>query len=398
MKNNISIALFVTSMITLGIMACTKMTTNPYFSNGKTPVLSLSTTTIVPTPGDSSNNVLMLSWTNPRYATDSATELYTIQIDSSGRNFSKAVNIPVSGALGDTFTAKQINTIALGFGFSYNVAYHMDVRLISSYANNNEQITSNMITISYTPYVIPPKIPPPAYLYMIGDAVITAPGNSWNMPIDTPYQKFTRIDSVTFGGIFNITGGNSYLLLPVASTYNNKYAVVDNTVAGASASGSFQAYTSGGDNFPAPAASGWYTIVVNFQTATYTVTPYTGPTVPLAITPTPSTLQTGLWIIGDATPQNPSWTNDPVSLASQQFAQPTNGDFQISIALTTTGSYLFLPAAGDWNNKYGGASATGGPILFDNSVPGSNTPPPAASGNYLVDVNFVTGNYKVTGP
>jgi hypothetical protein len=289
-----------------------------------------------------------------------------------------------------------MNTIALAFGFSYKVAYNLDIRLISSYANNNQQLTSNTIIISYTPYVVPPKIAPPAFLYMIGDAVSIAPGNSWNTPVDTPYQKFTRIDSVTFGGIFNITGGNSYLLLPVGNSYNNKYAVTNNTVPGASSSGSFQAYTSGGDNFPAPATSGWYTIVVNFQTATYTVTPYTGPTVPLAITPTPSTLSTGLWIIGDATPENPAWTNDSVSLANQKFTQLSNADFQITIGLSNSGSYLLLPAAGDWNNKYGGTSATGGSILFDSAVPGSNTPHPAASGNYLIDVNFVTGKYTVT--
>src|SRR5579872_2080321 len=132
-------------------LACSKMT-NPYYGNGTTPTLKLSASTITPTPADSLRNVLALSWTNPHYATDSATELYTIQIDSSGRNFSHAVSIKVSGALSDSLTAKQINTIALGFGFAYNVAYKVDVRLISSYANNNEQLTSNVITITYTPY------------------------------------------------------------------------------------------------------------------------------------------------------------------------------------------------------------------------------------------------------
>src|ERR1700735_2030138 len=145
MKNNKSRLFFAAALAVFGFIACTKMT-NQYFGNGSTPTMSVSTTTLTPTPADSSNNVLAISWTNPHYATDSATELYTIQIDSSGRNFSKAVSIAVSGALADSLTAKQINTIALAFGFSYNVAYNIDVRLISSYANNNEQLTSNTIT------------------------------------------------------------------------------------------------------------------------------------------------------------------------------------------------------------------------------------------------------------
>src|SRR5580704_13263757 len=161
MKNIITKLAFSAALAVVGFMGCTKKMTNQFFGDGTAPTMKLSTTTLAPTPADSSNQVLAISWTNPHYATDSATELYSIQIDSSGRNFSKAITIAVSGALVDSLTAKQINTIALGFGFSYNVAYNMDIRVISSYANNNQQLTSNTITVSYTPYVIPPKVPPP---------------------------------------------------------------------------------------------------------------------------------------------------------------------------------------------------------------------------------------------
>jgi starch-binding outer membrane protein SusE/F len=384
--------------LALILTGCDKKDSVPYYSSGIAPVLKSSVTSIAATPADSLNNVVSFSWTDPKFATDSGASpvKYVLQIDSAGRGFTKGVSIVLSGQLSDTFTAKQINTIVLGFGFSFNVAYGVDVRITASYANNNNQQVSNTLTLMVTPYKTPPKIPVPPYLYLVGDAVNTAPGNGWNTPVDTPYQKFTQVDSVTFGGIFNITGGNSYLLLPVANSFNNKYAIPDNTVGGADTIGSFQAYTSGGDNFPAPAISGWYQITVNFQTATYTVTPYTGPTVPLAITPTPSTLATGLWIIGDATPENPAWTNTVPALAGQQFTQLSNADFQITIALSSGGGYVFLPAAGDWGNKYGGTAAAGGPILFDGAVPGSNTPAPAASGNYLIDVNFATGIYTVT--
>jgi hypothetical protein len=396
MKNKLSKLFFAASAMILGSVACTKTATNVYHANGSAPVLSASVKTVAAAPADSLSKVITFSWTNPKYSTDSSTVKYVLEIDSSGRNFSKAVSWILSGALNDSFTAKQINTVALGFGFSFGVAYSMDVRLISSYANNNEQYTSNTITLQVTPYKIPPKIPPPANLYLVGDAVSIAPGTAWTTPVDTPYQKFTKIDSVTFGGIFNITGGNSYLLLPVANSFNTKYAVSDNSSPGVTAAGSFQTYTSGGNNFPAPATSGWYKIVISFQTGTYSVTPYTGPTVPLAVTPSPGTLQTGLWIIGDATPENPAWTNDAVSLANQKFTQVSNADFQITIALSHSGSFVFLPAAGDWGNKYGGTTAGTGTILYDGAVPGSNTPGPVTSGNYLVDVNFVTGQYTLT--
>jgi hypothetical protein len=66
------------------------------------------------------------------------------------------------------------------------------------------------------------------------------------------------------------------------------------------------------------------------------------------------------------------------------------------IPLTTGKSYLFLPLNGDWTHKFGGASATGGTILYDGAVPGTNTPAPSVTGNYLIDVNFSTMQYTVT--
>src|SRR6202012_3064590 len=109
---------------------------------------------------ESSSEGLFTRWATAPYACSSATEIYSIQFDSSARNVAQAVTIAVSGALADSLTGKQRNTIALGFGFSYRVAYNMDIRVISSYANNNQQFVSNTITISYTPYVVPPKVVP----------------------------------------------------------------------------------------------------------------------------------------------------------------------------------------------------------------------------------------------
>ncbi len=371
--------------------AC-KKETNVFFPNGTPVTLKSNTTTVSASPADSLNTVLALSWSNPKYATDSASQKFIIEMDSSGRNFSHEVTFTVSGALSDSFSAKQINTMLLGWGFAFGVAYPVDIRITSSYANNNEQYMSNIVTVQMTPYKIPPKVPVPANLYIVGDAVNTLPGTGWSNPVDTPYQKFTQIDSVTFGGIFNLTAGNSYLLLPLNGDWTHKYGgATDGTAVG----GGTLLVDSDvpNSNTPAPMTSGWYEITVNFQTGIYTVTPYTGPALPVTFGST----GTGLWIIGDATPESPAWTNDPVSLAGQQFTQVSNADFQITIALNNTGSFLFLPVAGSWSNKYACNSTStqppyGGSFGLNLS---SNFPGPTVSGNYLVDVDFVTGIYTL---
>src|SRR5688500_20352928 len=69
--------------------ACDKADSLPFYGNGTAPVLTASSTAIAPLPADSNNIALTLSWTYPNHATDSSNIKYTIEIDSTGKNFSK---------------------------------------------------------------------------------------------------------------------------------------------------------------------------------------------------------------------------------------------------------------------------------------------------------------------
>jgi starch-binding outer membrane protein SusE/F len=387
MKKNISLLLFLAVAVMLGSMACSKMT-NAYYHQGSTPNLQSSTTTLAPATADSLKNVLAVSWTNPQYSTDSAKVLYTIQIDSSGRNFAKAMSWTVTGAMVDSFTAKQLNTLALGFGFNYNVASNLDVRVISSYANNNEQLMSNTVTISYTPYVTPPKVAPPATkkLYLVGSATADA----WNNPVPVA-QQFEMVDSVDYAGVFNLSAGGQYLLLPLNGDWTNKYAVTDANVP---ATGGSFGYNGGNaaynTNFNGPAAAGWYQIWVNFQTGTYTVTPYAEPTLP-----------DSLFIVGSATAD--AW-NNPVPEPSQVFTQINSTQFQITIPLSAAGAYLLLPKNGDWTNKFavanGNVPAAGGAFGYNpnsaNANFNTNFNGPANAGTYTITADFLNYTYIVS--
>lgn len=352
----------------------------PYYQPGTAVTLSSSSSTVAAAPADSSKVALTLTWSNPKYSVDSSTVKYIVEIDSSGRNFSKSVKRIISGALTTSFTAKDLNAILLGYGFSFGVAYDMDIRITSSYANNNELLRSNVIKVKMTPYKIPPKVTPPASgrLFIVGSA--TAGG--WNNPVPAPTQEFTKIDSVTYGGIFNLTGGNEYLLLPVNGDWSHKFSVADKTVAGLNADGSFGADLS--DNIPGPATSGMYKIIVDFQAGKFTVTPYTG------------VLPANLFIVGDATPGG--W-NNPVPVPSQQFTQVNSTQFELTLSLTGGKQYLFLPVNGDWSHKFAVPDNTipslkmGGNFAYDAS---SNFPGPDASGTYKFVVRFIDNSYTVT--
>ncbi len=474
-------------IITVTITACDKKNDLPLYRNGKVVTLTASKTAIAPTPADSMNNVVTFSWTDPGYATSPSTQKFILEIDSAGRNFSKEVTSVVTGVQNISFTGKQLNNMLAGFGFAPGQTFSFDIRVSSSYGNNNELLRSNPIKVTITSYLVPitltpsssaaqvllvsnatnnalsfnwnsspyganvinyalqvdaeggnftsPQVvklgsaltssfkvtdlnsiaiaagviggstknvqfrivsylgptytnplvfsntvtinvttftPVPPTLYIVGDA--TAGG--WNNPVPIPSQQFTRLDAVSYGIVVNLTAGKSYLFLPLNGDWGHKYG-------GSSATGG-QLFADGavpGSNTPAPAVSGNYQIVVNFQTGTYTVTPFT------------TTIPANLYIVGDATAGQ--W-NNPVPVPSQQFTRIDAVSFGIVVNLTAGKSYLFLPVNGDWTNKYGGSSATGGTLLANGAVPGSNTPAPASTGNYQIIVNFQTGTYTVT--
>jgi hypothetical protein len=258
---------FLCAMLAVVATACHKVADLPLYQNGKAPVISASSSTVAPLTADSLKTAISFSWTSPRYATDSSNVKYIIQIDSAGRNFTKAVSRTVNGRLSTAYLGNELNAILLGYGFNFGVAYDMDVRVLSSYANNNEQYISNTIRVKMTPYKTPPKVAPPASktLFLVGNA--TAGG--WNNPVPVPAQQFTRVDSVTYQGTFNLPGGGEYLLLPVNGSWDHKYAVASKSLVGLSAGGDFGYDFS--DNIPGPSAPGLYKITVDFQRGKFTV-------------------------------------------------------------------------------------------------------------------------------
>ena len=366
--------LFIAAAVIVLYAACNKVDDLPVYANGSAVVLSSSVSSIAAAPADSSNTVLKLSWTDPKYAQDSSLYKFVVEIDSTGRNFAKAFTKTVTGVFSTSMTAKELNTILLGFGFKANIQYEVDVRVTSSYGNNNEQYQSNTLKLQVTPYKIPPKIAPPASgkLFIVGSAT----GGGWNNPVPTPSQELAMLDETTFAGVFDMSGGNQFLLLPVNGDWSNKYSVD----AVPPASGGDFGYNLP-NNFDGPGAGGTYLIIVDFQTGKYSLTPYTGPQLP-----------TNLFIVGSATAGG--W-NNPVPVPSQQLTRLNSVQFEITLPINAASEYLLLPVNGDWSNKYAVANngipglSAGGYFGYNF---GANFPGPAVAGNYKIEVNFAIKN------
>jgi hypothetical protein len=371
---------------TLLLSSCQKAEPLAQYADGNTPVLSPSATVIAAVPADSNKIVLALNWTDPGYGQEKSLYKYYLEVDSAARNFSKATRIDITQNKDErafSFTAKALNDILFSFGFEFNVTYDIDIRVVSSYANNNEQRKSAAVRIKVTPYKVPPKVALPSLgsLFIVGAA--TAGG--WENPVPAPSQEFSKIDETTYGGIFQLNGGEGYLLLPVNGSWDTKYAIKDNQIPGVDEAGTFFSSDGPGNDFKAPANSGLYKITVDFQRGIYKVEPFTDQ----------HGLPSDLFIIGGATPGG--W-NNPVPVPNQQLTRKNSVEWDINLNFKAGEKYLLLPTNGSWGQKFGADNpdapnaGLGGKIKPE----GADMPAPANTGNYKFSVNFFTGMYSLS--
>ncbi|TAD86768.1 MAG: hypothetical protein EAY75_07230 [Bacteroidetes bacterium] len=363
-----------------GVSACEKVDNFPSRLNGLATRLSASSDFVAPTAADSNKSVISFNWSYPDFATDSASVKYVFEIDSAGRNFRQANVRTISGALGTSFIAKELNSIMLNWGFDFNKTYDLEARVIASYANNNDQRISNTVRIKATTYKIPPRVVLPATgrLFIVGSAT----EGDWATPIVIPRQEFSRLDETTFGGVFYLLGGEQYLVLPQNTNYDKKYAVANNSLPGLSAGGAFGLELN--DNFPAPAADGWYRVTMDFQTGRFAVVPY-------VTTPHPAGIPQQLVFVGDAQ----GWSNTASN--PLRFTRRNSTEYTLNVTISGGGEYLLLPVPGSWATKFGvddnmlEAAKMGGTLKRE----GANLKNPAP-GRYRIDVNFYDLSYKLT--
>lgn len=211
--------LFVTAGIAFTYTGCTKLADLPttMYANGNAVVLASSTNMISTAPADSGKNVLTLNWSNPKYSQNTSLYKFVVEIDSTGRNFAKEYTITATGAKDTVFTGKQFNDILAGLGVVAGVPSSVDVRVTSSYSNNNEPYKSNVLTIKTTPYIVPITVTQSStspLTLLIGNAANSALVLNWNatqygsfsftyaVQIDTAGGSFTNPQVFNVGSVF----------------------------------------------------------------------------------------------------------------------------------------------------------------------------------------------------
>lgn len=271
--------LFFSSLLLFIFWSCKKDENKIYFEGGTAPVLSSSVTTTIPLSFiNKDNEAVRLSWTNPDYlfttGVSSQNVNYLIEIDTTGANFTnpKKRTLAIANSLSKTITQAELNDYLLNtLELKPSMPHNIELRVKSSLTGNSVSLTSNVLKFVVTPYSIPPKVDPPASgkLFITGSATPA----SWQCgcgEAELISQKFTQMSPTLYVlPSITLTGGGSYLLLPVYGSWAAKYGFTGSNNANNVDGDEFKA---GGNDLKAPAVTGNYKIEVNFQTGRYTLT------------------------------------------------------------------------------------------------------------------------------
>jgi hypothetical protein len=263
------------TLLALGLFSCTKDENKITFLGGDAPVLSANRSGIIPLSFlTRDQEAIRFDWTNPNYkfstGVSSQDVNYILEFDTTGSGFTtpNMKRVAINKELTVSFTQSQINDFMLNqLNLSTAVTYNVQVRIIASLNNDNGKVISNTMSFEATPYAIPPKVAPPSSgeLYMVGNAT----PEGWSNPTQQT-QKFTQITPTLYELIVNLTGGDSYLFLPVNGSWDAKYGAIG---ARNSNNPNEDDFKPQGEDLLAPALSGRYKVTVDFQRGKFTMTP-----------------------------------------------------------------------------------------------------------------------------
>lgn len=249
--------------------ACKKDENQIYYTGGTAPVLKSSAATGSSLSLSETNKDLVamkLWWTNPNYqfttGISSQDVTYTIEIDTTGANFSSPnkKEVSLSADLMKEITIGDLNKyLVADMKLKAEVNHDIEIRIKSS-LSGSAALYSNVFKYSIKPYlVVKVALPSSGDLFLVGSAT---PGG-WSNPVPEPSQKFTKISASTYELTIALTGGDSYLLLPVNGSWSDKYGGVGSSNNTNNVDG--DDFKRGGSDLKAPPVSGNYKITVDFQ-------------------------------------------------------------------------------------------------------------------------------------
>ncbi len=235
------LSIFLTGLTAFFFFAgCNKVADLPQYEKGTAVTLTANKTTVVATAADSTTNVVTFNWTSPKYATDTSSYKFLLQFDSTGRNFAQASTVQVKGNLTTFLTGRDLNAMLLNYGFTLGTPYTLDIRVISSYSNNNERYTSNTVKLTVTPFTDPSVFS--STTTTVTSTLATSTQNALTFSWTPSFRGYSGIITYTiqydssgknFASPQEIAGGAAVFSKPLTQAEINVSALNENVAGGA---------------------------------------------------------------------------------------------------------------------------------------------------------------------
>lgn len=244
-------------MILLG--ACDKDEDKTILRIGEVSTLSASTHSVVMQNDLADDNAVAFTWTEADFGYPASTT-YTLQLALNEEGFSQPVSDEIGTAiLRQEYTVAEFNALATQLGIPAGTEQDVLVRIQAMVARTDKASYSKPVTIKVTPYVAES---PYATLYLVGDATEA----DWNLGQAVP---MFRDEANPFVYIFtgNFKAG-SLKIMATTTVWAPQWG---------GANGTLVFRETDADPDPASinvAAAGYYTLKVDLQFNTYTLTPY----------------------------------------------------------------------------------------------------------------------------
>lgn len=143
-------------MVLLGVFALScefEVEPTPTFNKSDADVtVTSSTTTVAVSANDSLKEVVSLTWTDPGYTVGLDNTKFSIRVAKSGTNFSSFVSKDFTGVLSASLLGRDLNGAAYKFGANPGEAMALDVMVLATHSNNNEQKVSNVLQVTVTTF------------------------------------------------------------------------------------------------------------------------------------------------------------------------------------------------------------------------------------------------------
>lgn len=328
MKNTIKLLIAFISILTLSCTEDVEQKTAVAKSSGISLLAPTSSFNLILDGAKLDELATTFVWNDTENSTAGTSVSYTIEAAKSGTDFAAPVVLGTTTNLFKDITVGNLDSAAKALGLPALVEGLMDVRVKSSAG------TSNSYTIKVTPYQ-------PNW-GIIGDATPAGWGLSTDM-------------------IYNAEAG-TYSISLALTTGEFKFRLDNSWTTNYGDNGNNLSLEGGGSNIPVTAGN--YTIVANFTTNTYTITPIVD-----------------AWgVIGDATPTG--WGSDTL----MDF-NPITQKYSIIIKMKV-GSFKFRLNHG-WDSNYGD---NGNDLSLDS---GGDNIAIATAGTYYITTDFTGLNYTI---